>query len=556
MTLDFPRNLKHLPGYEECKNFVYQYLVKNTTCKVKWEEHLSVACRKWPGAAEYLQNLSLSKERWAAPWRLDHFTLGMEASSVVEGSFSAFHRHLGGEPRSFVGVVQQHIQKDKDKIGQEKKLLAKSKVRLYDSSLKQMRTHAVNECAKICSHQIAEKFADINKEAQDYAFDELSELSQDQQARGVENAYSVYLKGKDKSQQPQRIVEKIGGIYFCRWCKKDINSGQPCKHIQRVCDFDFNESQFHDHWKIRDIQINHIAALSHQHGSEGNCSQEGDQDGKDGETATLDFDSSMSDNAKHDFDSYTNNNTQHEVGGDGVGEFVSDFVDKPLQVQQHRAHKKPKKMTPTQMYNSIMDKSKQLANTASSDTDIFNKLSAVMDHLIANVQNDGEEELVGASASYLDVERTDTGVGILPSVKKRSHEAMSTKRRKSAVEVFGTKSRCDLCKQCGHNKAKCAAASEYGKRLTKSTWEIIHTVETLIETKQCDDIDPDVAKEAIGLQILGKLDIDGEIIYKANVIITGLRRKECEPQYLTSRTVTSWANSGGSSSHYVFLYGK
>jgi hypothetical protein len=104
--------------------------------------------------------------------------------------------------------------------------------------------------------------------------------------------------------------------------------------------------------------------------------------------------------------------------------------------------------------------------------------------------------------------------------------------------------------------AKCAAASEYGKRLTKSTWEIIHTVETLIETKQCNDIDPVVAKEAMGLQILGKLDIDGEIIYKANVIITGLRRKECEPQYLTSRTATSWANSGGSSSHYVFLYGK
>lgn len=112
MTLDFPRNLKHLPGYEECKNYVYKYLVKNTTCKVAWEEYLSVACHKWPGAAEYLQKLSLSKERWGAPWRLDNFTLGMEASSVVEGSVSAFHRHLGGDPRSFPGVVQQHIQKD------------------------------------------------------------------------------------------------------------------------------------------------------------------------------------------------------------------------------------------------------------------------------------------------------------------------------------------------------------------------------------------------------------------------------------------------------------
>jgi hypothetical protein len=73
------------------------------------------ACRLWPAAATYLQELAREKTRWGAPWRLEHFTIGYEASLPVEGSFSAFQRALGDESKSFTGVVQPHVQKDLDK---------------------------------------------------------------------------------------------------------------------------------------------------------------------------------------------------------------------------------------------------------------------------------------------------------------------------------------------------------------------------------------------------------------------------------------------------------
>ena len=88
--------------------------------------HLRTACGKWPDAAEYLETLATTKHRWGAPWRLEHFTLGMKASSVVEGSFSAFHRALDSTPRSYVGVIQAHVRKDKDKTDQEVKRFVKA----------------------------------------------------------------------------------------------------------------------------------------------------------------------------------------------------------------------------------------------------------------------------------------------------------------------------------------------------------------------------------------------------------------------------------------------
>ena len=96
---------------------------------------MAEACRKWPGASEYLQQLSLSKVRWGNPWRIENFTLDMEASSVVEGSFSAFQRHLAGQVHSFTGVVQQHIQKDQDKISEERKRRVKASVAVFDESI-------------------------------------------------------------------------------------------------------------------------------------------------------------------------------------------------------------------------------------------------------------------------------------------------------------------------------------------------------------------------------------------------------------------------------------
>ena len=233
MTLDFPRNLKHIPGYADCKSFVYLYLVKNTTCKQEWNVRLNEACRKWPGAAEYLQQLSLSKERWGNPWRIENFTLDMEASSVVEGSFSAFHRHLGGQVHSFTGVVQQHLQKDNDKTSEERKQRVKASVAVYDNAVQGMRTKAAQECSKKCSAKVVDNFIKTNLEAQEYSYEEMAVLSAEQQARGVTKAYLVYLKGQDRVTQPRRVVEFRDGVYYCKWCKRDINSGQPCKHIQQ-----------------------------------------------------------------------------------------------------------------------------------------------------------------------------------------------------------------------------------------------------------------------------------------------------------------------------------
>ena len=101
MTIDFPKNLGHIPSYEEVKSYVYDNLVRNTTSEAEWEMHLQHACRTWPRAAQYLQELAREKKRWGAPWRLEHFTGGHEASSPVEGSFSALQRAIGDSPKSF-----------------------------------------------------------------------------------------------------------------------------------------------------------------------------------------------------------------------------------------------------------------------------------------------------------------------------------------------------------------------------------------------------------------------------------------------------------------------
>ena len=550
---------------EEATNlsFVYQYLVTNTTCKKNWEDYLAEACRKRPGASEYLQQLSLSKVRWGNPWRIENFTLDMEASSVVEGSFSAFQRHLAGQVHSFTGVVQQHIQKDQDKISEERKRRVKASVAVFDESIQGLRTKAAQECAMKCSVKVVENFIKTNLEAQEYSFEEMAVLSDEQLARGVTKAYVVYLKCQDRNTQPLRVrvVEFKDGVYYCMWCKKDINSGQPCKHIQRVCDFEFNESQFHDHWKLFDTEVKSIPAVSCADSTSQATGIASLDDTVD--IANDDFHSDEPEGKVGTADLHTAATDNVQVGGDGTGEFVPEFVANPLmQAKPYRAQK-AKPLSSVAMHNTILDKSKRLASIASGNTETYKKLLPVLDYMIANIQNLGEKELKGAAASYLDLKQATTidHSHILPSIKKRNEGGTSMKRKKSGVETVVTAKRfsaqtCDLCKGIGHNKASCVTSKQFGKRLTKATWGLIETVAMLDEIIETANVDPCVAKEAVGVHIIGKVVVCGIVIYKAGVILKGLAKKDCKPLYLEHDTVSRWALEGQSGSHYVFLHGK
>ena len=97
------------------------------------------------------------------------FTVGMEASSVVESSFSAFQRALGGVPTSFVGVVQQHVKKDNEKLEQERSRFINDQVRSHDHALQSTRSDAENECAMSFSNETVEDFISTNHDAQNYA---------------------------------------------------------------------------------------------------------------------------------------------------------------------------------------------------------------------------------------------------------------------------------------------------------------------------------------------------------------------------------------------------
>ena len=503
MALDFPRNLNHIVGYEDCKNFVYKHLVKNTTCKKAWEDYLSEACRKWPAAKEYLQNLSLSKERWGAPWRLNHFTMGMEASSVVEGSFSGFKKYLGGEPKSFPGVVQQHIQKDLDKVAEERKNKVKADVSMYDKKLSSQRAFSANQCAQVCSNKVVEQFITANLEAQEYSYEENPTLTDDQIARGVESAYTLHLKGMNIADQPARLVEKINGIYYCKRCMKDINSGQPCKHIQRVCDFEFRPEQFHDHWKRGNNEVVWLPAVPRQPAAQGMLDTDDDFDFGVGEQS--DEEVYMKQDGSSGLEAVDDGNIQ--AGGDGVGEFVKEYVPQPLEAKRFRGENtKKKEKNSAQMYNDLLGKGTQLARIGAANRKTYEKLSTILSYMVANVQNQGQEELKEAAASYLNLTATGNGglFNIQPSTLKRGIGGCSSKRKRSGVEAAASKqsgNKCAFCGQVGHNRSSCSAANQFGTRLTKKTWSLLKTVMPLDESKEVTDIDTIVHADAMALEI-------------------------------------------------------
>ncbi len=465
MALDFPKNLKHLPGYAECKKFVYDHLVHNTVCKDEWERYLAEACRKWPGSADYLQTLAKNRDRWGSAWRLEHFTLGMEASSMVEGSFSSFHRALGESPRSFAGVVQQHVRKDEEKLHQERMDLINAKVRRHDKSIRSSRTDAVNQCAELFADQVAEKLADTNVDAQDYTFSEITPLTDDMIARGASKAYSVCRRiPKNPSKPaPPRTVLEINGVLRCS-CKEDFNSGEPDRHVQCVLGGAFKEDQFHDHWRLVDsIEIDDSVPC---------ITDQPLDDNEDSLLASFDH----------------NDMADGEANNDGVGEFVREYAgvavastaDNSTTVvnptagsistmasinggaRQHKKKKrKKKKMLSTDMYNDVIKKATTVAGIVSRSEPLYQKLITVLDYVVTNIQNDSGEELKAATASYLGFSVDPQSIE--PSTRKRVQGSMSTKRKRSGVETHAFNSTrpvrpgntCDLCKQLGHHKGNC-----------------------------------------------------------------------------------------------------
>ena len=159
--------------------------------------------------------MAKEKTRWGAPWRLIHFTVGCEASSAVEGSFLAFQRSLGDKPKSFTGVVQGHVQKDKDKLAEEKRLVVNLQMLANNKTLLEQRSDPAKECAKIFLHATTERFEIANQDSQNYTCEEMT-LPEDQLNCGVTCAHSVTcctLAGKDDP-PPPRVVEEINSIKY------------------------------------------------------------------------------------------------------------------------------------------------------------------------------------------------------------------------------------------------------------------------------------------------------------------------------------------------------
>ena len=73
----------------------------------------------------------------------------MKASSIVEGSFSAFERVLHGVTRTYVGVVQCHMIKYGMQTCEEKQASIRAKMLAFDEEIASSRTHAERECSKI-----------------------------------------------------------------------------------------------------------------------------------------------------------------------------------------------------------------------------------------------------------------------------------------------------------------------------------------------------------------------------------------------------------------------
>ena len=452
---------------------------------------------------------------------MSHFTLGYSASSPVESFFSAFKRALGDEPKSFAGIVQAHVKKDRDKHEQERRTMVNLSIISNDTELVKYRSDAANCCAKVFSHKVTEKFEVTNQQAQNYIAHKMSMLSPDQIMRGVTIAHKVTRRvAKDPSNiPPLRIVEEIDGIKYCSCCEA-LNSGQPDRHIQCVLGGAFVENQFHQHFKItKDIEVDEVDTPSLSQTQEITPLQARVGDVYDVELSPSDNVADMRNDMEGDVD-----NTP-TFGSTTLSE------DLPLQSQSdvRRPQFKKKKLESSEKYNGILEEARQIANIASQDTDTsYNKIINLLRYIRTNMQNEGEEELKVATADYRGFKTSEEnsscwvnensngdGIGdatILSPTQKRTSGSMSTSRKRSSVETAvrkklkGSKEKriCSLCGEMGHDRSnqECPAR-KLGTRLTKTTWDRLHSVMKLSVPLSDVYLDPVLPSDAKQLKIDG-----------------------------------------------------
>lgn len=586
MVIDFPKNVGHITDYESCKDFVYSKLVRNTVDKLEWENYLLDACQQWPATASYLQELAKTKERWAAPWRYEHFTAGYESSSPVEGSFSAFQRYIGDQPTSFVGVVQSHVRKDREKLQEERVFTNRDNIARTDPRTVSQRTDAENECAMLFSSKTTEFFEKTNRNSQNYESKAVS-ISPTQLEQGATEVHEVSRRAAADVNNPPRprVVMKINGVFRCS-CKKDINWGRPCDHIQCVLGGAFSEQHFCNQWRKRDSVVEDPAVgggpdLHIQHstniatvtanGNNLNHMLSGDSSSSfDGNIGTLD-----------------NESFSDGVGrvGDGVGVFVTEYAPSANTSTStgtlHSNKRRKTKLDHTKKYNLLLEEGKQIASIVSSENeDNFYKTIGLLKWLRSNIQNKTAYEVKVACADYLKIDLSssststddamsgDVGVTnkVLAPVLKRPAGSMSTKRRKNCVEVSVVKRgvTCKFCVLIGHTIKNCPHAAAIGRRITKATWMAVMGTVSLVDGKNMpSELDIVVPSDALGLQIVScvchglrsEASDHTKRIYCCKVVLRGMKFKECRDLWFKREVIDNWAHQGASASHYVFIKG-
>jgi len=390
----------------------------------------------------------------------------------VEGSFSAFQRYIGDEPTSFVGVVQSHVRKDREKLQDERVFTNRDNIARTDPRTVSQRTDAENECAMLFSSKTMEFFEKTNRNSQNYESKAVL-ISPTQLEQGATEVHEVSRRAvADVNNPPRpRVVMKINGVFRCS-CKKDINWGRPCDHIQCVLRGAFSEQQFSNHWRKRDSVVEDPAVggdpdLHVQHstniatitanGDNLNHMLSGDSSSSfDGNIGTLD-----------------NESFSDEVGdevGDGVGVFVTEYApatNTSTSTGTLHNKKRKKKLDHTQKYNLLLEEGKQIASIVSSENEsTFYKTMGLLKWLRSNIQNKAADEVKVACADYLgialsssltltdDAMSGDVGVTskVFAPLLKRPAGSMSTKRRKNCVEVSVVKRgvTCKFCFLIGH----------------------------------------------------------------------------------------------------------
>ena len=303
---------------------------------------------------------------------MEHFTHRMKASSVVEESFSAFQRGLGSIPRSFVGVIQANVKKDRNKTIEEKTRIVNADIHLCDPDVAAQRNDGANACAKVMSSHVTDQFEEINRDAQDYTFTQILPITPSMSARGVTRAWSVSRR-ENPSAKGARIVEEINGTLRCI-CLEDINRGMPCRHIQSITGGAFTDAQFlcHHH-RIKEANICPVAPRLEE------C-----EFGGDGSGFELLGDDSDSASASAEVAEGTVDAGQVDPFTDHQGVFVQDWAQQtgiPPSTFDNltscptaskapnppRAKTKSKPMTSNKMHNNLLDEGKAIAALASQE---------------------------------------------------------------------------------------------------------------------------------------------------------------------------------------------